>query len=60
MALLDNCLKSFLYDPAGGGRKGAAADMEWYSQAGQLTGDPSTLNIDDFWYMAPLDAAAAQ
>lgn len=47
-----------LYDPEGGGRKAAAADMEWYSQAGQLEGDASTLNIDDFWYMAPLDAVA--
>lgn len=47
-----------LYDPEGGGRKAAEADMEWYSKAGQLDGDPSTLNIDDFWYMAPLDAAA--
>ncbi len=46
-----------LYDPNGGGRKAAAADMEWYSAAGQLTGDPSTLNIEDFWYLAPLDAA---
>ena len=46
-----------LYDPNGGGRKAAMADMEWYSQAGQIEGDPSTLNIDDFWYMAPLDAA---
>ncbi len=45
-----------LYDPEGGGRKAAAADMEWYSEAGQLEGDPSTLDIDDFWYMAPLDA----
>ncbi len=49
-----------LYDPEGGGRKAAEADMEWYSQAGQLEGDPSTLNIDDFWYMAPLEAAAAK
>ena len=49
-----------LYDPAGGGRKGAAADMEWYSAAGQLVGDPSTLNVDDFWYMAPLDAATSK
>lgn len=47
-----------LYDPEGGGRKAAAADMEWYSQAGQLEGDASTLNIDDFWYMAPLDAVS--
>lgn len=46
-----------LYDPNGGGRKAAQADMEWYSKAGQLDGDPSTLNIEDFWYLAPLDAA---
>jgi NitT/TauT family transport system substrate-binding protein len=48
-----------LYDPNGGGRKAAQADMEWYSAAGQLDGDPSTLNIEDFWYLAPLDAAVA-
>ncbi|MGB5869443.1 MAG: ABC transporter substrate-binding protein [Albidovulum sp.] len=47
-----------LYDPNGGGRKAAMADMEWYSAAGQLEGDASTLNIEDFWYLAPLDAAA--
>lgn len=46
-----------LYDPNGGGRKAAKADMEWYSEAGQLTGDPAALNIEDFWYLAPLDAA---
>lgn len=46
-----------LYDPNGGGRTAAAADMEWYSAAGQLTGDPASLNIEDFWYFAPLDAA---
>lgn len=46
-----------LYDPNGGGRVAAAADMEWYSAAGQLEGDASTLNIEDFWYLAPLDAA---
>lgn len=49
-----------LYDPSGGGRKAAAADMEWYSKAGQLEGDPSTLKIEDFWYLAPLDAAMAK
>ena len=46
-----------LYDPNGGGMKAAEADMEWYSQAGQLEGSPDELNIDDFWYMAPLDKA---
>lgn len=46
-----------LYDANGGGRKAAMADMEWYSAAGQLEGDPSSLNIEDFWYLAPLDKA---
>lgn len=46
-----------LYDANGGGRKAAMADLEWYSNAGQLEGDPSTLKIEEFWYMAPLDAA---
>ena len=46
-----------LYDPNGGGRKAANADMEWYSAAGQLDGTPETLKIEDFWYLAPLDAA---
>lgn len=52
-----NAVEGGLYDPNGGGRKAAMADMEWYSEAGQLEGDPSTLNIEDFWYLAPLDAA---
>ncbi len=46
-----------LYDADGGGRKAAKADMEWYSAAGQLKGDPASLKIEDFWYLAPLDAA---
>lgn len=52
-----DAVEAGLYDPDGGGRKAAAADMEWYSAAGQLEGDASTLNIEDFWYLAPLDAA---
>lgn len=46
-----------LYDPNGGGREAAAADLEWYALSGQLEGDPATLNAEDFWYFAPLDAA---
>jgi NitT/TauT family transport system substrate-binding protein len=46
-----------LYDPNGGGREAAMADLEWYTSAGQLDGDPATLNPEDFWYFAPLDAA---
>jgi len=46
-----------LYDPNGGGKKAAMADLEWYSNAGQLTGDPAKLKISDFWYMKPLERA---
>ncbi len=52
-----DAVEAGLYSPDGGGRAAAQADMEWYSAAGQLEGDPSTLNIEDFWYLAPLDAA---
>jgi NitT/TauT family transport system substrate-binding protein len=45
-----------LYDINGGGAKAAMADMEWYSKAGQLEGDMSSLNIEDFWYLKPLDS----
>lgn len=46
-----------LYDPNGGGEVAARADMDWYSKAGQLTGDPADLKIEDFWYMEPLKRA---
>ncbi len=46
-----------LYDPNGGGKKAAMADLEWYSKAGQLTGDPAKLKISDFWYLKPLENA---
>ena len=47
-----------LYDPKGGGMKAAKADLEWYSKAGQLKGDPSSLNPNDFWYFKPLENTA--
>lgn len=46
-----------LYDPNGGGEKAANADLDWYSRAGQLTGDPASLKIEDFWYLEPLKKA---
>lgn len=52
-----DAVEAGLYDVNGGGRKAAKADMEWYSAAGQLDGAPASLNIEDFWYLAPLDAA---
>ena len=52
-----DAVEAGLYSPNGGGEVAAKADMEWYSAAGQLDGDPSTLNIEDFWYLEPLKAA---
>lgn len=52
-----DAVEAGLYDPDGGGRTAAMADLDWYTAAGQLEGDPSTLNIEDFWYLKPLDAA---
>ncbi len=46
-----------LYSPTGGGMVAAKADLEWYTGAGQLEGDPAELDINEFWYMAPLEAA---
>jgi NitT/TauT family transport system substrate-binding protein len=46
-----------LYSPNGGGMVAAKADLDWYAASGQLTGDPADLVIEDFWYMAPLEAA---
>ncbi|MCP5084711.1 MAG: ABC transporter substrate-binding protein [Alphaproteobacteria bacterium] len=52
-----DAIEGGLYDPNGGGRKAAKADMEWYHAAGQLTGELSSLKIEDFWYLKPLDSA---
>ena len=46
-----------LYHPTGGGLVAAKADLEWYSNAGQITGDINTLDPNDFWYFAPLENA---
>lgn len=55
--LYGDAVEAGQYDRDGGRRKAAQADMEWYSAAGKLEGDASTLNIEDFWYLKPLDAA---
>ena len=52
-----DAVEAGLYSPDGGGMVAAKADMEWYSAAGQLEGNPDELNVEDFWYLAPLEAA---
>ncbi|MDH3280979.1 MAG: ABC transporter substrate-binding protein [Gammaproteobacteria bacterium] len=49
-----------LYQRNGGGRAAALADFEFYSEAGQLTGDISALKVEDFWDLGPLNAALAK
>lgn len=49
-----------LYDPNGGGEVAAKADFVFYVEAGQLNGPASSLKVEEFWYLAPLDAAKAK
>jgi NitT/TauT family transport system substrate-binding protein len=48
-------VKEGLYKVGGG--DAAKADFEFYSEAGQLTGDAGALKVEDFWYLAPYDKA---
>jgi NitT/TauT family transport system substrate-binding protein len=48
-------VKEGLYKAGGG--DAAKADFEFYSEAGQLTGDANALKVEDFWYLAPYDKA---
>jgi len=49
-----------LYDPNGGGASAAKSDFEFYVNAGQLKGPVESLKVEDFWYLAPLEAAKAK
>ena len=40
-----------------GGEPAARADFEFYGAAGQLEGDPSSLQVEDFWTLEPQQAA---
>jgi NitT/TauT family transport system substrate-binding protein len=40
-----------------GGREAAQEDIEFYKTAGQIQGDPATLDVEDFWYFEPLQKA---
>ena len=36
-----------------GGEQAAEADFDFYAAAGQLEGDPSSLQVEDFWTLGP-------
>ncbi len=40
-----------------GGAEAAQEDFEFYNLAGQLEGDPESLQVEDFWLLAPLEQA---
>jgi NitT/TauT family transport system substrate-binding protein len=40
-----------------GGTAAAEEDFEFYNLAGQLEGDPESLQVEDFWQLAPLEQA---
>jgi NitT/TauT family transport system substrate-binding protein len=41
----------------GGGAAAAGDDFGFYTLAGQLEGDPDSLNVADFWELGPLERA---
>ena len=49
--------KEGIFSPIGGGVDVAKSDFEFYTEAGQMQGPVSSLKIEDFWYLSPLDKA---
>jgi NitT/TauT family transport system substrate-binding protein len=50
-------VKENVFDPAGGGKEAAMADLRFYVDAGQLEGPADSLNVDDYWDFGPLENA---
>ncbi|HEY7386863.1 MAG TPA: ABC transporter substrate-binding protein [Beijerinckiaceae bacterium] len=46
--------------PTGGTVEAAKNDLTFFNLAGQITGDPATLKVEDFWDFGPLDRAKAK
>jgi len=53
----EGSVESGIFPNDGGGADVAEADFAFYTIAGQLEGEPSALNAEDFWYGAPLERA---
>jgi len=48
-----------MFPSDGGGEAAARSDFAFYSKAGQLEGAPDELQVEDFWYLEPLEKARA-
>ncbi|BCX18346.1 MAG: nitrate ABC transporter substrate-binding protein [Geminicoccaceae bacterium] len=46
-----------MFSADGGGATAARADFEFYTEAGQLQGPASSLAVEEFWDLGPLEAA---
>jgi len=44
----------------GGSPESAKTDIEFFNLAGQITGDPASLKVEDFWEFGPLNRAKAK
>ncbi|MDO9413296.1 MAG: ABC transporter substrate-binding protein [Pseudolabrys sp.] len=49
--------KEGVFAPSGGSPEIAKADLEFYTEAGQLQGPASDLKVEDFWSFGPLERA---
>jgi NitT/TauT family transport system substrate-binding protein len=45
---------------SGGSPEAAKTDLTFFILAGQVTGDPASLKVEDFWAFGPLDRAKAK
>ncbi len=59
-AYYKEALEGGVFDPNGGGKEAALADFVFFVDAGQLEGPASDLKVEDYWYLAPLEAAKAK
>lgn len=50
-------IEAGVYHPSGGSAKAARADLDFYTDAGQLQGPASDLKVEDFWALGPLEDA---
>jgi len=46
-----------LFPNNGGSASSVEEDFVFFTTSGTLEGDPATLNVEDYWYLAPVDAA---
>lgn len=49
-----------LYPNDGGTAQSVAEDFNFFTTSGSLEGDPADLKVEDFWYLGPVNAAAAK